>query len=80
MKNPAVESALELARLILFAVVGSLLTVGVDSVVKVIGYDITNERTIIIISLVTAFLKAIDKGSHIANKNIKNKAKGLSPF
>lgn len=80
MKSPWVESALEGARLVLFAVVGTILTLGVDSVAKAMGYDITNERVVVVITLITAVLKVIDKGSHVANKNADNGVKGLAPF
>lgn len=80
MKSPMVESALEGARLVLFAVVGTLLTLGVDQVAKAFGYDVSNDRVLIVISLITAVLKVIDKGSHVANKNAGNEVKGIAPF
>lgn len=75
-----VESALEMARLVLFAVIGTVLTIGVDAIARAFGYDVTNEKIIIVISIITAILKVIDKGSHVANKNAGNEVKGLAPF
>jgi len=80
MKSPMVESALEMARLVLFAVIGTVLTIGVDAIARAFGYDVTNEKIIIVISIITAILKVIDKGSHVANKNAGNEVKGLAPF
>lgn len=80
MKNPWVESALEGARLVLFAVIGFVLTVGVDAVAKAFGYDMTNERVILVVGLITAILKVLDKGTYISNKNADNGSKGIAPF
>lgn len=87
MANPRIEALLDALRTGFFAVIAFVLTIGVDAVAKALGFDTSNQLTVIIIGLITAVLKAYDKGVHVSNVNDKldmsgtiNPSKGIAPF